>query len=290
MQYAKCTEDNKTWEANDFAALPNEVLEIKRQNLLCVECNEFAWFRKESRHGHPAHFCAHHKNDCGLKVEYVVVDDGKAQALTDEEEVAAGTGIIVRLDDEQADQIDVAEVTPNTDPKLGGGGSRHVIKGGERESLQQFTLRRILHRLVQSPKFSSSNQQLTIYKNKEEKLIEGSIKNIVSSFENISKDVHNNQFMIFWGPISSAKKSEDGKLWLNSSERNRGTSVAIFQNIVQQFLSSFKVEELDELSGAHVLVLAKCLIAGTGKPVIWCASPKNIIVRRYKDANLQVTL
>jgi len=291
MQYARCTVDNKVWEASHFEAIPKEQLEIKRRSLICEQCGEFAWFRKESSHGHPAHFCAHHKDDCGLRVEYIVVDDHRDEATVADNTVGSSDAIIVQLDQERGDTIDVTEVKEPPAPGVGEGGKRHVLKGEGFTFAQHFTLRKILFRLVQSPDFQNSNKQIAIYRNKEEVFVRGGVQSVVSNFADISSHLHDNQSMLFWGPIASAGKTKDGKLWLNSSEKHQSASISIFPDIVEDFLRIFKIDDLEDLAGAHVLVAGNCYISrSTGKPVIWCASPKYIVLRRYRDEKLRVEL
>lgn len=287
MQYARCVVDDQVWEAEKFAALPNDELEEKRRNLLCVECNEFAWFRKESTHGHPAHFCAHHSDDCDLRVDYIIVDDPLDDATIDEEQVDSGDTIIVRLDQEQGNDVEVAQVEPPANPGQGQGGRTHRLIGQGRETLQHFTLRRLLLRLVQSPKFRRSNTKVVFYRNEEDILIQGLVRDIVTSFDEIDPSLHDGETRLYWGPISSAKTTPDGKIWLNSSDNNNSTSIAIFEDIADQFLQVFNILDLDSLMGAHVLTAGTCHISKrTGKPTIWCGSPKYIIIRRYRDPNL----
>lgn len=287
MLYARCTDDNQVWEAEHFAALSAGELESKRRNLICVQCGEFAWFRKESSHGRPAHFCAHHTDSCDLRIDYVVVGDPRNDATLAEGEVAAGDAIIVRLDQENGGRVDVTPVQPSPVPGQGSGGRAFIVRGGNRESEQHFTLRKILLRLVQSPSFRTSNQNIVFYRNENEVLVDGVVRETVTSFADIARELHDDRLMFFWGPIASAGRTQDGKLWLNSSDRNQGVSVAIFQDIVDEFLSVFGIEDFDELAGAHVLVAGRCNFTRTGKPVIWCGSPKYIVVRRYKDERLQ---
>jgi hypothetical protein len=287
MQYAKCTDDEKVWEAAKFADLTIELLEIKRRSLICTQCSEFAWFRKESSHGHPAHFCAHHKDDCDLKVEYFIVDNPRNDATLAEGEVESGDTIIVRLDQELGGQVSVNEVQPSPTPGQGEGGRTFILRGAGRESAQHFTLRRILFRLVQSPDFRNSDSQVSFKKNEEEVLIRGPVREVIASFADITRAQHHGQLMFFWGPIASAGKTSDGKLWLNSSTRNQSAKVMIFQDIVDEFLAVFSIDDLEELAGAYVLVAGTCYFADTGKPVIRCGSPKYIVVRRYRDEKLR---
>lgn len=289
MQYAKCTDDGHVWEAVRFAALPSHVLEIKRNSLICAECEEFAWFRKESSHGHPAHFCAHHRDDCGLKIEYVVVDEPRNEASIAEGQVDSGDTIIVRLDKEKGGQVDVTQVQAPPVPGQGEGGRTFILKGAGRESAQHFTLRKILLRLVQSPDFRNSERQIIFYKNEDEALTRGPVRDVVASFADVTP-THHERMMFYWGPIASAGRTDDEKLWLNSSSRNKSVSVAIFPNIVNSFLELFELKDIDEFEGAHVLVAGKCYYTGTGKPVIWCGNPNYIFVRRYRDERLQADL
>lgn len=289
MQYAKCTSDGEVWEALAFSQLDPSLLEIKRLSLICAECDEFAWFRKESKHGHPAHFCARHDPDCNLKVEYVLADDNRDDATSEEDEVSAGDTIIVRLDEEEGAAVAVPEVQKPPKDGQGIGGRTFIIKGKDRESSQQFTLRRILHRLVQSPKFSESNSNIVFYKNAEEVMISGAISTIVCGFENISKDKNHDKTMFYWGPIASAKNTPDGKIWLNSGSQYGSASLAIFEDVASDFIKLFQIDDLEDLAGSYILVAGRCLYSdsGKGKPIIWCGQPKYIVVRKYKAKNLQ---
>lgn len=289
MQYAKCTSDNEVWEALAFSQLEASLLETKRLSLICAECEEFAWFRKESKHGHPAHFCAHHAQDCDLKVEYVLSDDNRDDATSEEDEISAGDTIIVRLDEEDGGSVAVPEVQKPPKAGQGVGGRTFVVKGKNRESSQQFTLRRILHRLVQSPKFSESKSNIVFYKNAGEVMISGDIGSTVCGFESISKKFNNNKTMFYWGPIASAKNTDDGKIWLNSGDQYSSASVAIFEDVANEFMSLFQIDELEELAGAYILVAGRCLYSdgGKGKPIIWCGQPRYIVVRKYKAKNLR---
>lgn len=283
MQYANCKDDGKVWEASRFSQLPSAELEAKRRSLECVECKQFAWFRKESTHGHPAHFCAHHAENCTLRVEYIVVDGNRSDATQEENQVDAGDAIIVRLDKEQGQEVDVKEVQPAGDPGEGAGGTRYVAGVASRESAQHFTLRRILYRLVQSPNFRESQSKIALYRNEAEVLIAGPVADVVFNFADITRERHHEQLMLYWGPIASAGRTQDGKIWLNSSQENKSASIAIFQDVAQEFLDAFQIDDLEELAGAHVLVAARCVVAESGKPVIWCGSVKNIVIRRYRE-------
>ena len=290
MQYAFCHIDQRVWEASEFSRLPAEEIAEKRNSLSCVECNALGWYRRESTHGHPAHFCAHHEPTCELKAEYVVVDDDQGDGLEAVDQIKSSGEIVVRLDKEQGGEIDVLP-PPNTVPggEVESGGRTHVIRGDDRYSSQEFTLKRILHRLVQSPDFRQSHAKVTFYRPENEPYIQGRVCDVTWAFSEISRaDVDTAKF--FCGPITSAGRTADGKIWLNSSPRYQSVSVAIFGDIAEDFLEAFKIKDLDDLAGAHVLVSGRCMYTGERgiKPIIWCGALHQIVIRRYRAANLQV--
>lgn len=283
MQYARHNEDQRVWEAAEFAALPPNELERMRRNLSCVECTQFAWFRKASLHGHPAHFCAHHLDSCPLRVEYVVSGERDGQG-SESDQIASSESIVVRLDQEVGAGIapNIVQTPPHSNSW--GTGTRYISRGGSREASQHFTLRRILYRLVQSPTFRASNALVALYRNEGEVIVQGRVNQIAVSFSEITRD-HHGRTLLYWGPIASGGRTADGKIWLNSSTSNGSASVAVFEDIADEFMRTFEVEDLEDLAGAHVLVAGGCHVAGTGKPVIWCGSPKFIVVRKYRDAS-----
>ncbi|NDZ06765.1 hypothetical protein G3I72_00360 [Pseudomonas aeruginosa] len=64
----------------------------------------------------------------------------------------------------------------------------------------------------------------------------------------------------------------------------------IFTDIAEDFLRSFNIDDLDDLAGAHVLVSGTLQFTGERgiKPIIWCGALYQIVIRRYRAANLQV--
>jgi hypothetical protein len=268
---------------SEFANLPVSELSLKRNALLCPRCKEFAWFCKEGKNKHPAHFCAHHSENCSLKIECAPVSDVKEE-FGNEEKINSNA-LVVSLDGIEKGGFEV-EAPKDSEVAEGGGSRRYLPVSIEREAAQQSTLRRILLRLVRSVEFRLSTQQLVIYKSPEEVLLRGKVSDVVVGFHDIQKEFHNDQYLMYWGPISSVKRSKNGIIWLNSSHANQSASVAIFADIADRFVDLFKVENFELLSGAHVLVIGRCKYSMNEKPVIWCANTKNITIRKYKSASL----
>ncbi|QOH78580.1 hypothetical protein IHE26_08940 [Plesiomonas shigelloides] len=276
MQYAKCSADSKVWEVSEFAKLPDSELEHKRRCLTCAECGEFAWYRRESYNGNPAHFCAHHHSDCTLKV--------LVTSSSDDNDDSSSETIIVRLEDEKGGSIKVDETTPRGDGSQYVGSARYISFNRNEKSPQQYTLRRILHKLVNSKEFRNSKDNIAFYGNKGDLMLSGEIRDVVVAFENITK-YHDGKLKFYFGPIASCKSTRDGKIWLNSGAAYMSASVSVFQDIAQEFMKLFEVTDLDDFLGAYVLVAGTCNFSGegNGKPIIWCGTPNYIFVRKYKE-------
>lgn len=269
------------WSSRDFSALPAAEIERLRRSLECVECREFAWFRSSSERV-PAHFCAHHSDQCSLRVRYNVVPSDDAS--DEDRAVQDNEGrIVIRLDQQRPRpmQHTPARVHDNDagDVEFGG---RTAYANGRREGELQATLRLILHRLVHGRAFAESGRILTLYRNENELLIEGAVSDVVCGFDSITPDRHDS-LALYWGAVASAGRTQDGKVWLNFSSVRSGASVSIYEDISQDFLDSFGIDDLEDLVGAHVLVFGRCFYAATGKPVVRCGAVKNIVVRRYRS-------
>lgn len=282
MKYAFCINDQKKWEAEDFQRLPTIILKANRRALLCTECQGMAWFVKESSNGRAAYFSAHHEDDCELKVEWEYTDNELAEQTEEEDTVSAGTDIVVRLDEENGGQLEVTPVMLKPEGMGELGGRTFVRHGQQRESTQQFKLRMLLHRLRQSERFRESTDNITFLTSKENVLISGAIKDVVTYFDDIDVDAPDDEKEHFyWGPISFADKTPDGKIWLNSSTSKKDVSIAIFEDIAGNFTDLFEISDLEQLGGAFVIVAGRRLNATSGKPVIWCGTTNYIFVRKY---------
>ena len=68
MQKARCTQDDSTYGADQFADLSNDDFLSRRQNLVCPECGGRAFFRKQSQNGRESCFGARpHAEGCGQR-------------------------------------------------------------------------------------------------------------------------------------------------------------------------------------------------------------------------------
>ncbi|MGN2612990.1 hypothetical protein ACTFQ6_14605 [Aliivibrio fischeri] len=279
MDIALCTLDGKEWYADEFWALGEKAIVTMRRNLQCKSCNGDAWFRKSSYGNKVPHFCAHHTENCKFATNYEVIDDGDggdAQLAANQD-----TGIILNLGLDSNYDVDVKVNEPKPDVPSGERRSGVEIKnGGGKDFPAHLTLKNTLYKLVRSDKLYTSDTKVTIPNIP----IQGLPEKANELFVNF-KDVHNGYDglnRIYWGFISDAGLTSDGRLWLNAGSRSDGLSVSINADITDEFRSYFKVDKsLEQLEGCHALIIGDCYYASTGKPVIWCGSLDYVVLRRY---------
>ncbi|CAH1557370.1 hypothetical protein [Vibrio rotiferianus] len=279
MDIAFCTIDGKEWYADDFWALGEKAIVTMRRNLQCTICKGDAWFRKSSYGNKVPHFCAHHSEECRYATNYEVVDDGDGG----DGQPAANPdlGIVLDLGLDKNYQVDVQSLTPKLGTPIGERKSGTEIKnGGGKDYPAHLTLKNTLYRLVRSDKLYTSDAKVTI----PNAPIQGLPEKANELFVNF-KDVHEGYDglnRVYWGFISDAGLTADGRLWLNAGSRSDGLSVAISPEITEEFRNYFKVEKsLEQLEGCHALIIGDCYYAATGKPVIWCGSLDYVVLRRY---------
>jgi hypothetical protein len=279
MDRALCTLDNREWNAQDFFALGDSAISVMKRNLLCISCAGDAWFRKSSYGNKSPHFCAHHKDDCSEATNYEVVgegDGGDGQPAADPD-----SGIVINLSLDSNYQIDVKKAEPYSDPSSGQRKTDiQLPNAGGINYPAHLTLKNILFKLVRSDKLYLSNTKVVLPDNRFPGLPDRANKLFVN-FKDVDESL-DRQKRIFWGFISDAGYTADGKLWLNAGRRTDGLSVSINPELTQQFREYFKVaDSLSQLEGCHALIVGDCYYTASGKPVIWCGSLDFIVLRRY---------
>ncbi|HHG3074717.1 TPA: hypothetical protein ACPVWR_004627 [Vibrio parahaemolyticus] len=282
MDIAFCTIDGKEWYADEFWALGEKAIVTMRRNLQCTSCKGDAWFRKSSYGNKVPHFCAHHSEDCTYATNYEVVDDGDGGDGGDGQPAAnPDSGIVLDLGLDKNYEVDVQTPAPKPDTPVGERRSGKEVKnGGGKDYPAHLTLKNTLYKLVRSDKLYTSDSKVTI----PNAPIQGLPEKANELFVNF-KDVHegyNGLSRVYWGFISDAGFTADGRLWLNAGNRTDGLSVSINPDITEEFRAYFKVDKsLDQLEGCHALIIGDCYYATTGKPVIWCGSLDYVVLRRY---------
>ena len=285
--WARCTLDNKVWEAQRFARLPDDELIRCRRNLICDQCRQQAWFKRASTHGQPPHFGAHHADGCEHRAEWRDSEHGRFAQSDEADSVESGGTIMVDLARDSDSDLGVSEVQPAPDAASPPGGRRYVKGDFQRTSKLQFSLRRTLHRLLRSPGFRESTDRIAVVSPGGETLVTGPVRQVAIALSSLTADNVVDERRLYWGAVTDAVRAKDGRLWLNTSGDRRAPSVAIHEDLVAEFLAGCKVEDLEDFAGAHVLVIGRCTVSSKGKPTVWCGgSTRYIVVRRYKVASI----
>ncbi|WP_345987033.1 hypothetical protein WCX18_07640 [Sulfurimonas sp. HSL1-2] len=293
MRYAFCKSDNKQYSARDFEKLPDDELQEKRASLFCVECKERAWFTRSTQNGikdREAYFNSHHKEGCSQKTSYVLVEDERDAAPSTTETVTTADEIAVNLDEKKGGVIadlsneNKKETSDDTDPS----GTRNV-KGlaGKNYTNKDKTLRQVLASLVRYQNFRFSDKKIRFYSSAGAIQIDGIVRNEIVNFDDF-KPSEGREHKIYWGLIVTANKSSDGTIWLNAGDSKKELSIKIFPDKADEFIDAFKIKNLEELNGAHVIVVGRSQVASTGKPIIYCANTNFINLQRYKEEYLEV--
>lgn len=291
MDKAFCTIDNKEWDARLFSTLSDSDLLAKRRSLLCPGCRGDAWFRKSSYGNESPHFCAHHLEECVFGTVYEAVGEGEGDKKIPDSD--SDSGIILDLGSAKNSDIDV--VATEEKPESGIFGQRlregAMVTGGQKYP-ERATLKQILLRLVKSDGqffadkyFSTSGENL-------KGLPEAGSELFVQFSDVPHRDEQKNDGKepwidgarrIFWGFISDAGQTRDGKIWLNAGNIRAGLSVCLPEGVTASFRERFRIgDNLDALDGCHALVIGTCTYAVSGKPVIRCNDLNHIVLRRYK--------
>jgi len=281
MYTAFCTIDEKEWSAQDFFALPNHEVGLKKRSLLCTECKGNAWFRRSSYGNDAPHFCAHHQDNCSLGTSYEAVgegDENKKLPISD-----ADSGIILDLGLTQSYNIDVntGVETSETSPQGHKFTGEKCIDGGSLKYPAHSTLKNLLYKLVKSKGLCYADEKVSFKDQYFDDLpVRGA--DLFVDFVNVAPWMDGVR-RVFWGFISDVGQTKDGKIWLNSGNIKSGLSVCINSEISSDFKEQFKVKNsIDELDGCHALIIGTCTYATTGKPILRSGDLSYIVLRRYK--------
>ena len=270
MDIARCTEDGQIYTAATFTTLHPNDLERMRQQLTCPECSGPAFFRKASISGRAACFGARpHHDGCGL-------------AAQDTEHVIEGEGTDLDVLNNPAERIvvDLAFGAParevHGDPNEGTGRAgrapRYVGGNPRPDARMRRRLSSLLRTLIEAPHFARSNQRLEIAGQPEIAVCDFFVPLTLVN-QGMQGRVRG-----WWGLISDAKDGGDGSLWLNGGGRGM-ISFCIPYDLRTQVFDRFRLEDIEQLAGAYVLVIADLRISQYGKMYCVIDSPNHIAIR-----------
>ncbi|HGH5989674.1 TPA: hypothetical protein ACJI8U_001240 [Morganella morganii] len=280
MDKALCTIDNREWDARLFSKLdPNEI-QLKRRNLICLGCQGDAWFRKSSYGNESPHFCAHHQEGCSFGTAYEAIGEGDNERKIPA--VDADNGIIIDFGLPKSYSVDVA--SGSSESESGSSGLKLATgntEDGGKKYPSHTTLKQMLYRLVKSDGHYYEDKNLIITDDTLHDLPKSGSELFVH-FNDVREWLDGAR-RIFWGFISDAGQTSDGKIWLNAGNIRKGLSVCLMERVTESFREQFRIgDNLDELDGCHALIVGTCTYAMSGKPVIRCNDLNYIVLRRYK--------
>ncbi len=294
MEYAFSTKTQRPYSASDFSALTEAERQALKLSLVCLSCQDVAWFRSATKPGakvsRAAHFNSHHHNaECEYRTAYLVIDDETGGGTEASIPVPTVTEYIVDLDKKVGGVI-AEPIFPPIPPEgfvlsPPKGGAIGKGAGIQKETDASKTLRQILSYLKRFPDFSNSDKKVVMYSNAGQLKVNGIIRELAVNFEHVDSFMADERYRLFWGVIVDAQNeyTKNG-IWLNASDSKKGVSVKIFEDIREEFLDAFKIKDLEDLKGAYVLVAGRVHFSGANnKPIIYCALPNFITIQKYRE-------
>lgn len=258
MDIAKCMLDEKIYTTLEFSKLPPGELSAKRKQLVCVECQAPAFFRKASRKGHAACFGAlPHFDRCSLSLA--------STQCVKEESISRSVGAYSN----EPITFDLPSTTPSD---IGGwlATTKKLIEAREvifsSEDLKHGPL---LHRqlsdtlkyLILTEKIRASTQE--VFPESEVSIDQS---HFFISFEKAELD-QSEKIRGYWGMLTDARLSGEGALWLNSGGR-ADISCVIRAEMVDEFFERYSLEDEEDLAGGYVAVVGTVKISQAGKKYI----------------------
>jgi hypothetical protein len=256
VDIARCTFDNRIYSSREFSELPDTKLEELRVHLICDECKGPAFFRRRTRNGRAPCFGGRpHGNSCS----YATAESGawgSGGNDHEDERINRGDHIILDL------RLDVEDVTPTAGGEAGrrrhGQGRTFDGVDGPSRAYTHRKLRGILRRLIRTTELSTSSLVFEV-----PNAVTLPANELFVPFDEIS-DHHIGQFHGYWGTLASAVLGREETIWLNTGGRGQ-PSIPIDASDLTTLLALGRVDDLEDLSGAYILVLGNLNVSTGSK-------------------------
>jgi hypothetical protein len=110
MERAFCSSNGRMYTASEFEQLSEETRKGYKASLLCVGCDDVAWFRSATKPtakvSRSAHFNSHHhQGECAHRTCYLVIDDGSESGKHVDSDVPTATDYVINLGDKSGGAI-----------------------------------------------------------------------------------------------------------------------------------------------------------------------------------------
>lgn len=273
MLSALFTVDGSICSTEDYEREPDKY----RGRIICGECKKKAWYIKSFMvNGFPrtACFAARHPEECSAST--VVVNDE-----LEPEEQPNDSDLIVDLD--RARQQSITTAAPSdkhSDEEADWLNKKAPEATGNGKSVSMNkSLRQILSHLQLNPQYADNGRTIQVVADSGRVLLDGKLSRFLVRFDEITRD-HVGRLMIFWGAINNINTDKDDALWLNYGDNYAEPSIYLDKNLKLQLKRNFKLKELDELEGAHAIVVGNVVISPNGKAIIRFSYTKYISFRK----------
>ena len=269
MEQAKCTEDGIIYTATIFSRLPPEELARRRQLLQCPECFVRAFFRHASFNGRAPCFGARpHADGCSLAAQ----DQERLEDRDDFDVQLIPSGKII---------VDFNYGTPDRPDHVCGSGrvptfDRAACNFDRTAAPASRRLSSLLRMLIESTAFRNSEKIIEI-----NGLGEIAARDFFVPLEFTGKQ-YSGQFRGYWGLITDAQFTDDGSMWLNSGGRDN-ISFCIDSKLVDFIIKRYRLESLEDLAGAYILVFGIPHVSLNGKLHIIINEPEYLSLRLIKS-------
>lgn len=277
MENALCIEDGIIYNAVNFALSTPEDIARKRRLLQCPECEGPAFFRNVSFNGQRiACFGARpHAQGCQLAAQDFIyeysTDENKGQIIPSSKiiiDFRYGTTI-------SPDSIFNAGCIPIQE----GLASGYNFDQPHTHIYYRQRLSSLLRKLIESPLFCNSDQIIRI-----EGRGEVSARNLFMLLQSATHHF-SGHFKGYWGVISDAKFALDRSLWFNSGG-NDNISFCLDSKFVEGIINRYGIRDLEDISGAYILVFGISHITPNGK--LWCLiDDPALMALRLTSASMQ---
>lgn len=252
MERAFSILEAQSFEALSFSEMPPERIEALRYDLLCCECRQPAFYRGRARDGRAACFGARHADSCGQATSG---GDGWGDGAEGERDEIRNEGQPVRINLARgAPENQVAGAAPGT---LQTGRGRRFA-GGEGVNVARPT-RRLgpLLRALLEDNLAESSRLFEPPGHQAIRACDFFIPTVAARDRGIGA------FRGLWGHVLSVGRTE-GVIWFNTGGRD-SLSFMLPESELPTLLTTFRVTEEDDFTGADILVLGSAEVAASGK-------------------------
>ena len=272
MEFARCTQNDVIYTAQQFAVLPPGDLSDRRRSLTCTECGGRAFFRSQSRNDRGACFGAlPHADGCQLSAAQTAAHESghtqrghrPAQRLVVDFEYGAP------VQGDRTTQAPDAESVRTLNEAVARPGLNHT-------QVQHMRLRPLLRLLTSPTPYETAPQWVDVAG-----FGTFTVADFFVPFE-AAAPMHNYQWHGFFGQLVSAQFDEAKTLWLNTGGY-ASPGICISEQFVAELFSRFGISDQRQLAGARVLVFGTMQISHLGKRFVVLEDLSHISIDYGRD-------